>query len=86
METVYKAISQDLRKIEKLQKIIKEKATTYAAEEILKIEAWIIKGREPKAIQYMIDQILKITFEVAEVGVDMNSLASAKRIKREERD
>ena len=72
-----------LREVEKLQILIKEEATPYAAEEILGIENMIIKSNEPIAIQNLIDSILKVTFEVAKVGVDMNSLATAKRIKRE---
>ncbi len=82
METVYKVISQDLRKAEELQDSIKEKAAIYAAKEILDIEALIIKSNEPKAVQYMVDQILKVTLEVAEVGVNMNLLATVKRAER----
>ncbi len=85
METVCTIIGNDLHMAKELQEIIKEKAATYAAEEILKIETLIIKGGEPKAIQYMIDQILKVVFEVAEVGVDMNLLATVKRAERKER-
>lgn len=72
-----------LHEVERLQILIKEEAADYAAEEILDIEALIINTDKGQAIQYMIDEILKVTFEVAKVGVDMNSLATAKRIKRE---
>ncbi len=71
-----------LHEVERLQVLIKEEATLYAAEEILDIEDMIIKSNKPIAIQNLIDSILKVTFEVAKVGVDMNSLATAKRIKR----
>ncbi len=86
METVYTKIANDLREVCELQDGIRTEAAIYAAKEILKIEALIIKGGEPKAIQYMIDQILKITFEVAEVGVDVNLLATVKRAERKERE
>lgn len=82
MKTVYKEISQELRKIEELQGLIKEKAAIYAANKILDIEALIIKSNEPKAVQYMIDQILHVTLEVARQGVGMNLLAKVKRAER----
>ena len=80
MKTAY---LRGLREVAQLQILIKEEAADYAAEEILDIEALIINTDKGQAIQYMIDEILKVTFEVAKVGVDMNSLATAKRIKRE---
>ncbi len=85
MKTVYTEIANDLHKVCELQDGIRTEAAVYAAKEILKIEALIIKGDEPKAVQYMIDYILKITFEIAEVGVNMNFLAKVKRAQRKER-
>lgn len=76
-------IAQAQQKVEKLQILIKEEAALYAAEEILDLEDLAIKYDEP--IESIINRTLEIAFEVAEVGVDMNSLASAKRIKREAR-